>query len=247
MTTTRRPDRLTADPDRTSSAPAGVRGADVGHADARGTRGRRPGGHGGRAWRRWGVVALLVLAAGAWAVQGVDLSAAADRLLSGAARGPGTPTGTVPASEPPRASDPAGAGDPAGEGDPAGAGDAVGLDPELQRRLDAAVAAAAADGIELTLTSGRRTPEEQQRLVDQAVERYGVPEAYRWVLPPDRSAHVQGLAVDVGPTDGALWLGEHGEELGLCRTYANEMWHFEMLPDGATTCPEQRPDSSWAW
>jgi zinc D-Ala-D-Ala carboxypeptidase len=125
---------------------------------------------------------------------------------------------------------------------------ATGLDAELERRFVAAQQAAAADGVTLTLTSGWRTAERQQELVDEAVARYGdAEEAHRWVLPPEESAHVRGLAVDVGPTEGALWLGEHGLEHGLCRTYANESWHFEMLPDGAQECPAMLADSSWAW
>ena len=125
---------------------------------------------------------------------------------------------------------------------------AHGLDPELERRFTAAQAAAAADGVALTLSSGWRSAAEQQALVDGAVERYGsVEEARRWVLPPESSAHVQGTAVDVGPTEGALWLGEHGFELGLCRTYLNEIWHFELLPDGADRCPDPHPDSSGGW
>jgi hypothetical protein len=121
------------------------------------------------------------------------------------------------------------------------------LDPVLAERFRAAQQAAAADDVELTLTSGRRTVEEQQRLVEDALDRYGdAREAHRWVLPPERSAHVQGLAVDVGPTAGAYWLMEHGPDLGLCSTYANEPWHFE-LPDASGTCPEPHPDSSWGW
>jgi LAS superfamily LD-carboxypeptidase LdcB len=124
----------------------------------------------------------------------------------------------------------------------------AGLDPELQRRFDAAQAAAAAEGVALTITSGWRSVAEQQAIIDQTVDQYGTAqEAHRWVLPPEQSAHVQGLAIDVGPTAGALWLGEHGTEYGLCRTYANEAWHFEPLPDGNTTCPEPHPDSSWGW
>ncbi|WP_309133425.1 M15 family metallopeptidase [Cellulomonas sp.] len=121
------------------------------------------------------------------------------------------------------------------------------LHPELVLRFAEAQRRAAADGVSLTLTSGLRTAAEQQQLVDEAVDRYGVPEAYRWVLPPEHSAHVQGLAVDVGPTEGAYWLQQHGPDLGLCPTYANEVWHFELLAEGATACPEPRPDSSWAW
>lgn len=137
----------------------------------------------------------------------------------------------------------AAAGAPDLPGDPGSAG----LDPELAARFAAAQQAATADGIDLWLVSGARTAEEQQQLVDQAIDQHGVPEAYRWVLPPEHSAHVTGLAIDVGPTEGTYWLVEHGLEHGLCQTYANEVWHFEMLPDGAAACPEQHTDASWAW
>ncbi|WP_315093112.1 M15 family metallopeptidase, partial [uncultured Cellulomonas sp.] len=134
-------------------------------------------------------------------------------------------------------------------GDAAAAGGvATRLDPEVERRFAAAQAAAAAEGVPLTMTSGWRSAAEQQDLVDDAVERYGsLEEARRWVLPPETSAHVDGTAVDVGPTDGALWLGEHGFEHGLCRTYANEIWHFELLADGADRCPDLQADSSSGW
>lgn len=125
---------------------------------------------------------------------------------------------------------------------------ATGLDPTLARRVARAQAAAAAEGVVLSVTSGKRTPQEQERLVADAIERYGSQrEASRWVLPPESSAHVTGLAVDIGPTEGALWLGQHGLTYGLCRTYANEVWHFEPLPEGATECPAMLPDSSSGW
>ncbi|WP_454049522.1 M15 family metallopeptidase [Cellulomonas sp. Marseille-Q8402] len=153
--------------------------------------------------------------------------------------------GAVPAAPP---SEVAAALDaPSAAGTPAGDPGLTGLDPELAARFTAAQEAAAADGVALTLTSGRRSAEEQQALVDEAFDRYGSPEAHRWVLPPDVSAHVQGLAIDVGPTAGSYWLAEHGVDLGLCQTYVNEVWHYEMLPDGAEACPEPHPDSSWAW
>lgn len=126
-------------------------------------------------------------------------------------------------------------------------GPATGLDPVLAERFAAAQAAAAAEGVTLTLTSGWRTPEEQQALVDEALVTYGsAEEAHRWVLPPEVSAHVAGLAIDVGPLDGATWLGERADRFGLCRTYLNEWWHFEPMPaDGV--CPEPHADSSWGW
>ncbi len=125
---------------------------------------------------------------------------------------------------------------------------ATALDAELASRFAAAQQAAAADGVELAITSGWRSASEQQRLVDEALARYGDPaEAHRWVLPPGTSAHVQGLAIDVGGTAGAYWLTEHGEAFGLCRRYQNEVWHFEKLPDGAAGCPPLEPDSSGGW
>lgn len=125
---------------------------------------------------------------------------------------------------------------------------ATGLDPELERRFDAARAAADVDGVELTLTSGWRTAAEQQQLVDAALERYGsAEEAHRWVLPPESSEHVAGLAIDVGPTDGALWLEQHGAEFGLCRTYANELWHFEAATEPGSACPPMHDDASHGW
>lgn len=122
------------------------------------------------------------------------------------------------------------------------------LSDELQRRFDEAASAAAADGVELRITSGWRTADEQERLVAEAVATYGSEaEAHRWVLPPARSAHVQGQAIDVGPVAGAAWLGEHGAQFGLCRTYANESWHFEPVIDPGGTCPQMYPDSSVGW
>ncbi|HYQ74972.1 M15 family metallopeptidase [Cellulomonas sp.] len=189
----------------------------------------------------------------ALAAAGVALLALA---LAGcsAAGGPGAEPRALPAA-PASAADAADAADAGATGAPPGddAGappldDGLdGVDADLAARYRDARAAADAEGVELRVTSGRRTAEEQQRLVDDAVAKHGVPEAYRWVLPPESSAHVQGLAVDVGPTEGAYWLAEHGIDFGLCQTYANEVWHFEKLPDGADTCPEQHPDSSWGW
>lgn len=123
-----------------------------------------------------------------------------------------------------------------------------GLDPELQQRFDEARAAAAEDGVDLWITSGWRTADEQQELVDDAVERHGsVEEARRWVLPPATSEHVAGAAVDVGPTEGAYWLQQHGAAFGLCQTYANEVWHYEAATEPGGTCPPMHEDASHGW
>lgn len=121
------------------------------------------------------------------------------------------------------------------------------LDPDLADRFARAQAAAAAEGVPLSLSSGWRSPEEQQALVDEAVAEHGSLEAAkRWVLPPERSAHVAGLAIDVGPFEGAQWLAERSGDFGLCRTYDNEWWHFEPMP-AEGVCPAPLPDSSWGW
>lgn len=102
------------------------------------------------------------------------------------------------------------------------------LDPGLVAAFDRAQAAAAQAGHTLVINSGFRTAAEQQALLDEAVIQYGsLAEATRWVFPPERSMHVQGLAIDVGDEPAAAWLESAGAELGLCRTLSWEWWHFE--------------------
>ncbi|MET4642569.1 D-alanyl-D-alanine carboxypeptidase [Streptomyces atratus] len=112
----------------------------------------------------------------------------------------------------------------------------------LDRRLLAAVQEAARDarndGIEFVVTSGWRSKEHQQRLLDEGIERYGSLERAReFVNTPEKSTHVSGKAVDIGPTDADDWLIRHGSAYGLCQVYANEMWHFELLAGPGGTCP----------
>ncbi len=115
-----------------------------------------------------------------------------------------------------------------------------GLDPALSAAVRAAAADAAVDGVELRVVSGRRTPAEQRRLLEEAVSKYGsFEEAARWVATPERSAHVSGDAVDVGPSAGIAWLAANGAAYGLCQIYANEPWHFELRRGG---CPAMYAD-----
>lgn len=119
----------------------------------------------------------------------------------------------------------------------------------LDRRLLAAIQSAAADarqdGVELVINSGWRSERYQQALLDEAIVTYGSEsEALKWVSTPDRSAHVTGEAVDVGPTDADDWFIRYGSDYGLCQTYANEMWHFELAVEPGDTCPEPISDAS---
>jgi len=45
--------------------------------------------------------------------------------------------------------------------------------------------------------------------------------------------------------DGAAWLDQNGAAYGLCRTYANEGWHFEYFGDAPPTgCPAMYTDAA---
>lgn len=120
------------------------------------------------------------------------------------------------------------------------------MDPALLDALREAATDAAADGIPyFPVTSGWRTEAYQRWLFDDAVERYGSEEVARqYVATPDRSPHVTGDAVDIGSLDAQLWLIEHGSRYGLCQTYANERWHFELATEPGGACPEMKADAT---
>ena len=120
----------------------------------------------------------------------------------------------------------------------------VNLDPALLDALRAAADDAAADGVTIYVTSGWRSAAYQDRLLRDAVARYGSEaEAARWVATSRTSAHVQGDAVDVGRTSATDWLAAHGAGHGLCRVYDNEPWHYELRPEAADHgCPATYAD-----
>jgi D-alanyl-D-alanine carboxypeptidase len=118
------------------------------------------------------------------------------------------------------------------------------LNPAFLGALRQAATDAAGDGIEFFVDSGWRSPEYQEQLFREAVWKYGSEaEAARWVATPNRSAHVSGDAVDIGRSDAAAWLSEHGAAYGLCQIYGNEPWHYELRPQaGDHGCPAMYAD-----
>ncbi|GAA2364596.1 D-alanyl-D-alanine carboxypeptidase [Catellatospora methionotrophica] len=118
------------------------------------------------------------------------------------------------------------------------------LDPALLAAVRQAARDARRDGVELQVNSGWRSPRHQQHLLDEAVAEHGSDEARRQVLPPDRSSHVTGRAVDIGPVEADRWLQRHGPAYGLCQVYANEIWHFELRTAPGGSCPPRLPDAS---
>ena len=117
------------------------------------------------------------------------------------------------------------------------------LDPALLTTLRRAASDAAEDGVTIHVKSGWRSSTYQDRLLQQAVAKYGsAEEAARWVATADTSMHVSGDAVDVG-TSGVSWLARHGAAYGLCQTYGNEPWHYELFPDAVGHgCPAMYAD-----
>jgi D-alanyl-D-alanine carboxypeptidase len=119
------------------------------------------------------------------------------------------------------------------------------LEPALLGAIQSAATAAAADGITMTVTSGWRSAEFQQRLLDNAIRTYGSYDAARqYVQTPAMSKHVIGEAVDVGGVGADQWLIAKGSRFGLCRIYANELWHFELATDAAGNCPALLPNAA---
>jgi D-alanyl-D-alanine carboxypeptidase len=119
------------------------------------------------------------------------------------------------------------------------------LDPDLRHALEEATGAAANNGQALHITSGWRSVQYQEQLFTDAVATYGSEDLAReFVAPADRSNHITGRAVDIGPLDAQLWLMEHGSTYGLCQIYVNERWHFELATTPGGTCPDLLADAS---
>lgn len=104
------------------------------------------------------------------------------------------------------------------------------------------------DGQLIGLTSGYRDAAVQYRMFVADQRRAGT-ELPR-VLPPERSPHVNGTAMDVRPREGAQWLEDHGWRYGLYRTYDNEWWHFEHHvgePPARLPFPDVRVPNRTRW
>lgn len=103
-------------------------------------------------------------------------------------------------------------------------GAATGFDPTFAsnlRRLERAVGG-------LSVTSGFRSNEEQTKLFNAAVQKYGsVDAARKWVAPPGHSNHNKGLAADLS---GNLELAHKlAPQFGLTFPMSWEPWHVEPV------------------
>jgi hypothetical protein len=118
------------------------------------------------------------------------------------------------------------------------------LSPTLLDALRQASVDATRQGVVIQVNGGWRSAEYQDQLLQQAVAQYGSEaEAAHWVATPATSVHVAGEAVDIGTFDAVAWLSAHGAGYGLCQTYENEPWHFELRTDAISRgCPAPYAD-----
>lgn len=118
------------------------------------------------------------------------------------------------------------------------------LNPDLLAAVRLAAEDAVQHGIEFQVNSGWRSEGLQARLLEDAIGTYGsAEEAARWVATPERSLHVKGDAIDIGDYDASSWLSQYGSAYGLCQTYGNEPWHYELRPAAVSDgCPEPYAD-----
>ncbi|SDN17234.1 D-alanyl-D-alanine carboxypeptidase family protein [Allokutzneria albata] len=122
--------------------------------------------------------------------------------------------------------------------------DTKGMKPAAALAWAKAKEEAASQGVTLCAHDAKRTAAQQKAEFDAALKRYNGDRrlAERYVLPPAKSLHVVGLAVDVQPRASAAWLERTAGALGWCRRYANEPWHFEYNKDYADSgCPALKP------
>ncbi|SHF54616.1 D-alanyl-D-alanine carboxypeptidase [Streptoalloteichus hindustanus] len=120
------------------------------------------------------------------------------------------------------------------------------LRPDVLAAWNRLRARAGEQGIQLCLNDGKRSVGQQEREFSDAVRRFGTRElAAKYVLPPEKSMHVKGIAVDIQPLRAAGWVERNGPALGWCRRYQNEEWHFEYDPSYASAgCPPMLPSAT---
>ncbi len=174
-----------------------------------------------------------------------------------------TPTTEPPATEPPATQPPA--TEPPATEPPAASGPTYiggilianktyslptdynpGLDPTCQSQFKKLSAAAAAEGLNIYLSSGFRSYDYQKRIYNNYVRIHGQAKADTFSARPGHSEHQTGLAIDVntvtdsfGATREAAWLAAHAHEFGFIIRYPKgkehitgykyEPWHIRYL------------------
>lgn len=121
-----------------------------------------------------------------------------------------------------------------------------GLDPTCKSQFEKLRKAAAAEGLNIYLSSGFRSYEYQSRIYNNYVRLYGQAKTDTLSARPGHSEHQTGLAIDVNSvtdsfaaTKEAAWLAVHAHEFGFIIRYPKgkehitgykyEPWHIRYL------------------
>lgn len=121
-----------------------------------------------------------------------------------------------------------------------------GVDPDAQAAFDKMQSAAAAEGLNIYISSGFRSYDYQAGLYERYVEKSGKSEADRYSARPGHSEHQTGLAFDLNTIDITFadtaeydWLKVHCAEYGFIIRYPEngesvtgymyEPWHIRYL------------------
>lgn len=109
------------------------------------------------------------------------------------------------------------------------------IQPNFFLRTDAAIAfknmeaAAARDGVTLSVASAWRSMDQQKILYAMYLNHTG-----NLAAQPGYSNHQNGIAVDINTSgvhaDAFRWLTDNAEDYGFIRTVPSEIWHWEYLP-----------------
>src|SRR5918996_101553 len=91
--------------------------------------------------------------------------------------------------------------------------------PDVAAAFDRMSAAAARDGVALTVNSGFRSDAEQAMLFAQNPDP-------QMVAPPGHSLHRCATELDLGPPSAYAWLAANATRFGFVRRYSWEPWHY---------------------
>jgi hypothetical protein len=115
--------------------------------------------------------------------------------------------------------------------------DGHGVDPQAKTAFEAMTAAAAREGVVLTITSSYRSYAHQARLFAKSDG------SGHWVAAPGKSEHQTGLTFDIGTRNYSggksgnfgkspayRWLQENGYRFGFVQSMSWEPWHWRFDP-----------------
>jgi hypothetical protein len=104
----------------------------------------------------------------------------------------------------------------------------VPMRPDVAHAFDRMEAAARADGVTLTITSGYRSDAEQAVLWARRPDP-------KWVARPGTSLHRNGTELDLGPPSAYAWLAANAPRFHFVKRYAWEPWHFGLAMNTGST------------